>query len=84
MTALDRRTLMAATVAGIATPTALGANRVGSQIDQFFRERLHPDCISGAPAKFDPDIVAFHPTQVIEPSLKLHAIYFDRDCSRAT
>ena len=47
MTALDRRTLMAATVAGIATPTALGANRVGSQIDQFFRERLHPVCISG-------------------------------------
>ena len=41
-------------------------DRVGSQIDQLFCERLDPIRITGAPAKFDPEIAAFRPPQLRE------------------
>jgi hypothetical protein len=41
----------------------LTEDRVGSQIDKLFRERLHPVRVSGAPAKLKPKIASFHPTE---------------------
>jgi hypothetical protein len=43
-------------------------DRIGPQIDQFFCQRPHPIRISGAPAKFDPEITAFRPSQLRERS----------------
>src|SRR5271170_1894840 len=39
---------------------------VGSQIDQLFCEGPDPIRFTGAPAKFDPEIAAFRPTQLRE------------------
>src|SRR5690348_8675895 len=47
---------------------ALTKDRVGPQIDQLFCERSDPIRISGAPAKFDPEIAAFRPPQLRERS----------------
>src|SRR5215469_5981422 len=43
-------------------------DRVGPQIDQLFCERSVLIRISGAPAKFDPEIAAFRPPQLRERS----------------
>src|SRR5260370_37559751 len=45
---------------------ALTEDYVGPQIDQLFCEGPGPIRISGAPAKFDPEIAAFHPPQLGE------------------
>src|SRR6516225_6290905 len=47
---------------------ALTEDRVGPQIDQLFCERSDLIRISGAPAKFDPEITAFRPPQLRERS----------------
>ena len=42
---------------------ARSEDRAWSQIDQVFCGRVHPIHIAGTPAKFDPEIAAFHPSQ---------------------
>src|SRR4249920_183111 len=39
---------------------------IGPQIDQLFCQSPHPIRITGAPAKFDPEIAAFSPPQLRE------------------
>src|SRR6516162_3126408 len=41
-------------------------DRIRPQIDQLFCQRPHPIRITGAPAKFDPQIAAFRPPNVSE------------------
>jgi hypothetical protein len=43
-------------------------DRIGPQIDQLFCQLPHRIRISGAPAKFDPEIAAFRPSQLRERS----------------
>jgi hypothetical protein len=44
----------------------LSDDRIGSQINQLFCQCLDLIRISGAPAKFDPEIAAFYPPQLRE------------------
>jgi hypothetical protein len=61
-------------------------NHIGLQVDQFFREHLHPLGAAGGPTNVDPHIAAIGPTQLRKPArqpgrigLRLRIVFIELD-----